>query len=41
MAAAHHDVIVIGAGSVGVPAALALAEAGLDVLVVDRYASPG
>ena len=41
MAKAHHDVIVIGAGSVGVPAALALAEAGLDVLVVDRYASPG
>ena len=41
MANGHHDVIVIGSGSVGVPAALALAEAGLDVLVVDRYASPG
>lgn len=41
MADERYDVIVIGAGSVGVPAALALAEAGLDVLVVDRYASPG
>ncbi len=35
------DVIVVGAGSVGAPAALALAEAGLEVLVVDRYPSVG
>jgi sarcosine oxidase subunit beta len=36
-----HDVIVIGAGSVGLPAALAMAEAGVDVLVIDRAAGPG
>jgi len=35
------DVIVVGAGSIGAPAALALAEAGLEVLVVDRYPSVG
>jgi sarcosine oxidase subunit beta len=35
------DVIVVGAGSVGAPAALALAEAGLEVLVVDRCPSVG
>jgi len=35
------DVIVVGAGSVGAPAALALAEAGLEVLVVDRLPSVG
>jgi sarcosine oxidase subunit beta len=35
------DVIIVGAGSVGSPAALSLAEAGLKVLVVDSYASPG
>ncbi len=35
------DVLVIGAGSVGVPAALAMARSGLSVLVVDRFASPG
>jgi sarcosine oxidase subunit beta len=35
------DVIVVGAGSIGAPAALALAEAGLDVLVVDRHPSVG
>jgi sarcosine oxidase, subunit beta len=35
------DVIVVGAGSVGAPAALALAEAGLKVLVVDQYPSVG
>jgi sarcosine oxidase subunit beta len=35
------DVIVVGAGSIGAPAALALAEAGLDVLVVDRCPSVG
>ena len=35
------DVIIIGAGSVGAPAALALAEAGLRVLVIDQYPSVG
>jgi sarcosine oxidase subunit beta len=37
----NFDVIVIGAGSVGVPAAYFIAKAGLKVLVVDRYASVG
>lgn len=37
----HYDVIVIGAGSVGVPAAYFIAQTGLKVLVVDRYASVG
>ncbi len=36
-----YDVIVIGAGSVGVPAAWAMARSGLRVLVLDRLASPG
>lgn len=36
-----YDVIVIGAGSVGVPTAHALASAGLDTLVLDERASPG
>ncbi len=36
-----YDVVVIGAGSVGVPAALALARAGLSVLVLDDRPSPG
>jgi len=35
------DVVVIGAGSVGVPTALACAEQGLNVLVIDEGASPG
>jgi sarcosine oxidase subunit beta len=35
------DVVVIGAGSVGVPAALAMARAGLSVLVLDEMPSPG
>ncbi|MCP4718258.1 MAG: FAD-binding oxidoreductase [Desulfobacteraceae bacterium] len=35
------DVIVIGAGSVGVPAALALAQKKIKVLVIDSLASPG
>jgi len=38
---AGFDVIIIGAGSVGVPAALAMAEAGKQVLVLDRAASQG
>ena len=36
-----YDVIVVGAGSVGTPAAMALAEAGLKVLVLDRAPSVG
>jgi sarcosine oxidase subunit beta len=36
-----HDVIVIGAGSVGLPTALFLAEEGLKVLVLDELPSPG
>jgi len=35
------DVIVVGAGSVGSPTAMALAEAGLRVLVIDRLPSVG
>ena len=35
------DVIVVGAGSVGVPVALSLAEAGVKTLVLDNHASPG
>ena len=35
------DAIIIGAGSVGAPAAWAMASAGLSVLVLDRFASQG
>ena len=35
------DVIVVGAGSVGVPTAMALGEVGVKTLVVDKLASPG
>ena len=35
------DVIVIGAGSVGVPAALSMAQKKLKILVIDALASPG
>lgn len=41
MANRAYDVIIVGAGSVGVPAAWAMARSGLNVLVVDRLASPG
>ncbi len=37
----HFDVIVIGAGSVGVPATMSLAEAGLRVLCLDARPSVG
>ena len=37
----NYDVIIIGAGSVGVPAAMAAAHAGVKVLVLDQFASPG
>jgi sarcosine oxidase subunit beta len=36
-----YDVVVIGAGSVGTPAALAMAESGLRVLVIDKNSSVG
>ncbi|MCX7683408.1 MAG: FAD-binding oxidoreductase [Anaerolineae bacterium] len=36
-----YDVIIIGAGSVGLPAAFFLASAGLKPLVIDQFASPG
>jgi len=37
----NYDVIIIGAGSIGVPTALALAEKGEKVLVIDSESSPG
>ncbi len=36
-----YDAIIIGAGSVGLPAAFFLAQAGLKPLVIDQFASPG
>lgn len=41
IAPAHYDVIIAGAGSVGVPTAFALASAGIRTLVLDGRASPG
>ena len=37
----HYDVIIIGSGSTGTPAALSIAKAGLKVLVVDKCSSVG
>lgn len=37
----NYDVIIVGAGSVGVPAAMALGEKGIKTLVVDKRPSPG
>jgi sarcosine oxidase, subunit beta len=37
----HYDVIIIGAGSIGTPAAFALANAGVRTLVVDAAGSVG
>lgn len=37
----NYDVIIIGAGSIGVPSAYFMASAGLKVLVVDMYPSVG
>lgn len=37
----HYDVIIAGAGSVGVPTAMALAQMGVKTLVLERNASPG
>ena len=36
-----YDVIIIGAGSVGLPTELFMAQAGLKPLVIDQFASPG
>jgi sarcosine oxidase subunit beta len=36
----EYDAIIIGAGSVGVPSALAIAKEGLKVLVLDKLSSP-
>ena len=41
MSAQVYDAIVIGAGSVGLPTALFLAEAGVKTLVIDQFAGPG
>ncbi len=41
MTNATYDAIVVGAGSVGVPAAFSLAERGLKVLVIDRRPAVG
>ena len=35
------DVIIVGAGSVGVPAAMALGEIGIKTRVIDMHPSPG
>jgi sarcosine oxidase subunit beta len=37
----HYDVIIVGAGSVGTPAAFSLAKAGVRTLVIDSRASAG
>jgi glycine/D-amino acid oxidase-like deaminating enzyme len=37
----NYDVIIIGAGSVGVPTAMSLAQNKIKVLVIDALASPG
>jgi sarcosine oxidase subunit beta len=36
-----YDAIIVGAGSVGLPTAFFLAQAGLNPLVIDQFASPG
>lgn len=36
-----YDIIIVGAGSVGVPTAMALAEHGIKPLVIDMHPSPG
>ncbi len=41
MSTETFDVVIVGAGSVGLPTALFLAEEGLRVLVIDQFASPG
>lgn len=39
--AKHYDVIIIGAGSIGAPTALYLAENGIKTLVIDKFHSVG
>ena len=41
MARKHYEAIVIGAGSVGTPAAFSLAQAGVHTLVLDSMPSVG
>lgn len=41
MSTETHDVIIIGAGSVGLPTAAFLAEQGIRPLVIDQFPSPG
>ena len=41
MSTVTYDVIIVGAGSVGLPTALFLAEQGIKPLVIDQFASPG
>ncbi len=41
MSTAVYDVIVVGAGSVGMPTSMRLAEQGLKVLCLDQFASSG
>lgn len=41
MSAESFDVVIIGAGSVGLPTALFLAEQGIKPLVIDQFASAG
>ncbi|MBW1720664.1 MAG: FAD-binding oxidoreductase [Deltaproteobacteria bacterium] len=37
----NWDVIIVGAGSIGVPASMALGEMGVKTLVLDKHPSPG
>ncbi|MFW9990622.1 MAG: NAD(P)/FAD-dependent oxidoreductase [Candidatus Odinarchaeota archaeon] len=39
--AADYEVVIIGAGSIGVPTAMSLAESGWKVVVIDKKPSPG
>jgi sarcosine oxidase subunit beta len=36
-----YDAVIVGAGSVGLPTAFFMAEAGLEPLVIDQFVSPG
>ena len=41
MSTQTFDAIVLGAGSVGLPTAMYLAEGGVSTLVIEQFASPG
>lgn len=41
MSTSVYDAVVVGAGSVGLPAAFSLAEKGCKVMCVDQFSSPG